>query len=253
KDDVEAVRGQLGEPSEFASDGVTDSVGVAHVEFGESRKIYRDKDNAIIGGVLAGFAKFFGIDPLWVRLVFIVILLGSFGTALVVYLLLWLIIPPATSAADKLRMSGKPVTLASIKELAGTEESRNHSAEMVRRFIANFTGVALIVAGIGGLITIAFVMFGLRFGLVDHYSQLKGGWIAESWWFLSMMGLFVLSGLLFSALCFLLANAVFRRQWTKRTATAVIAVIAAGLIAFSGGIATGMYGYTEERDRVREM
>src|SRR5690606_21362044 len=81
--DVAAVRAQLGEPSDFAGEDVGSKEPVPDEE---PRRVYRDEDEAVLGGVLAGFAKFFGIDALWVRLAFIVLLLASFGTALLLYL-----------------------------------------------------------------------------------------------------------------------------------------------------------------------
>lgn len=248
-----AVRAQLGEPSDFASESAADAVGDVEATKDEPRRVYRDEDNAVLGGVLAGFGRFFGIDPLWVRLLFIVILLGSFGTALIVYLLLWLIIPPANTAADKLRMSGKPVTLAAIKELAGSEGQRSRNALMLRRVLGGFTGLVLVLLGIAGLIAIVAVIVGLQIGIGGEFAPEANGWMLESWWFMTMIGLFVLSGLLFSALCFTLASAVFRRQWTKHVSVAVIAIIAAGLVAFAGGVGAGMYGYTTEQAHIMEM
>lgn len=65
-DDVSAIRKQLGEPYEFAGDGGDIAVG------GEGapapRRLYRSTDNAVLGGVLSGFAAFFNVNPLWIRL-----------------------------------------------------------------------------------------------------------------------------------------------------------------------------------------
>ena len=129
--------------------------------------MYRDTDSAILGGVLSGFARFFGTDPLWVRLIFIVLLFASFGTAVIIYLILWIIIPPAETAAEKLRMSGQPVTLASIKELAGSEEQQSGRAETVRRVLSILAGSILVLMAIGGLMAIAAVVLGLQFGFVS--------------------------------------------------------------------------------------
>lgn len=244
KEDVAAVRAQLGEPSDFASDeasgeDVKDAAGE------EVRRVYRDTDNAVLGGVLSGFARFFSIDPLWVRLAFIVILFASFGTALIVYLILWMIIPPAETAAEKLRMSGRAVTLASIKELVGSEEQRNVRAQSVQRVLGGLTGALLVAMAIAGLIATVVAIFGVSGR--DIFISDFDGLSFDSWWFMTAAGLLVLSGILFSTLCFLLASAAFRREWSRRIGVATVAIIAAGLLAFASGITTGYIGMESER------
>src|SRR5690606_5379965 len=68
--DVAAVRAQLGEPSDFASEDAQPIDDTLEVGSEQTRRIYRDTDNAMLGGVLAGLAKYLNTDPLWVRLVF---------------------------------------------------------------------------------------------------------------------------------------------------------------------------------------
>ena len=66
---------------------------------GGSKKLYRDKKRRLIGGVAAGIANYFSIDPLWVRLIFIVLLFDVFITfsvsalVLIAYIILWIVIP----------------------------------------------------------------------------------------------------------------------------------------------------------------
>ena len=251
-DDVAAIRAQLGEPSDFAPEGEE----VAREASDEPRRVYRDEEGAVLGGVLAGFGRFFGIDPLWLRLIFILLLFASFGTALLVYLILWLIIPPARTAAEKLRMSGKPVTLASIKDLAGTDEQIGNAGRIVRHILRIAVGIALLLVALGGIIAVATGTITLKgtagpvfvSGVDDVYTmQGIDAWVRNTWWFTTMVGLFAVSGLLFAALCSVLAYAVFRRYWTKRIGNAVIAIIASGLIIFSSGVGVGIYGYISER------
>src|SRR5690606_6805799 len=79
----------------------------------EPRRLFRDPDQKVIAGVAAGLASYLGVPPLAVRLLF-VLLVFFFGTALVVYLLLWALVPMASTTTDKLQMRGHPLTLASI-------------------------------------------------------------------------------------------------------------------------------------------
>ncbi|OIP04194.1 hypothetical protein AUK18_00490 [Candidatus Beckwithbacteria bacterium CG2_30_44_31] len=78
------------------------------------KHLFRDPDNRIIAGVASGIAAYFGADPTLIRLIFI-ILIFALGFSIWFYPLLWLIIPLAKTAAEKIEMKGKPVTLANIQ------------------------------------------------------------------------------------------------------------------------------------------
>jgi phage shock protein PspC (stress-responsive transcriptional regulator) len=107
--DVERVIAAMGRTEQFA-DPATDQAAQ-----GPARRLFRDPDQKIIAGVAAGLAAYLGVPPLLVRLA-LVLLLFFFGTALVVYLLLWALVPMAGSTTDKLQMRGRPLTLASIDQ-----------------------------------------------------------------------------------------------------------------------------------------
>lgn len=249
-EDVAAVRAQLGEPTEFIPEGAGDIAVGADELADTTRHMYRDIDSALLGGVLAGMARYFGIDPVWTRLIFLVLLVISFGAALIVYLILWLIVPPARTAAEKLRMNGQPVTLSSIKALGEQATGGSESARIVRRILVTGAGVLLVLAALGALLATVSVTGGLAYGLHDNAVTQK---LADTWWLLPAVGLFVLAGLLFTALCSVLAAAVFRRRWTKRFGVAVVAIIAAGLLAFAGGMATAWYGSWQDNVRLNEL
>lgn len=56
------------------------------------QRLYRSRKERLIGGVCGGLADYFSIDPTWVRLIFLICLLLG-GSALIVYLIMWLIVP----------------------------------------------------------------------------------------------------------------------------------------------------------------
>ena len=78
-----------------------------------SKKLYRDDDDNLIGGVCSGIGYYFGIDKIWLRAGFLIAFFG-FGTGLLVYLILWIIIPSAKTTAEKLEMKGEPINVDSI-------------------------------------------------------------------------------------------------------------------------------------------
>jgi phage shock protein C len=59
----------------------------------ESKKLYRSRNNRMIAGVCAGLADFFGIDTTVVRLVFAAGALLGFGSFIVIYLVMFVVVP----------------------------------------------------------------------------------------------------------------------------------------------------------------
>jgi len=80
-----------------------------------SKKLFRDTDNSYIGGVSSGLAHYFGIDAVWVRLAWILLIFGA-GTGFLLYILLWILIPEAKTTAEKLMMTGEPVNISNIEK-----------------------------------------------------------------------------------------------------------------------------------------
>jgi phage shock protein PspC (stress-responsive transcriptional regulator) len=80
-----------------------------------SRRLFRDTDNSYIGGVSAGLGHYFGIDALWIRLIWVLLIFGA-GTGVLLYILLWALIPEASTTAEKLTMTGDPVNISNIEK-----------------------------------------------------------------------------------------------------------------------------------------
>ena len=128
---VERVIAQLGMPdgSEIPGDaGFSSSGGSGNSgEYWHSgrenrpvRKLYRDKDHHVIGGVASGLACYFDVDVLVIRILFVCLFLfGSFGGW--IYLILWIAVPAARTSAEKCRMHGLPVTAENMRRFYNTE------------------------------------------------------------------------------------------------------------------------------------
>lgn len=93
------------------------------------RKLFRDPEDRVLGGVCSGLGHYFGIEPRWVRLIAIILFI-SMGVGLLLYIILWLVVPRARTRADRMAMRGQAPNLQNFK--------RNFEEEMegVR---ANFT------------------------------------------------------------------------------------------------------------------
>lgn len=258
-DDVAAVRAQLGEPHEFA-DGDNDmAIGPDYQDSG--RRLFRSTDNAVLGGVLSGVAAYFNVNPLWTRLVFILLVFISFGTAAVVYILFWILTPAARTATEKLRMAGKTVTVESIKALNVSEDevAPNRLAPTLRRLLAYGFGAASGLAAVGTFIgTVWFVIAGLTMqgGAIDVTGDFMG--FAEiGSWVVQLLFWSVVFGLLMLATLFgLIAYAFFKRRLTKATVLSSVVVIVLGLAAFltvvGVGVTQSVQIANESRAMVRE-
>jgi phage shock protein PspC (stress-responsive transcriptional regulator) len=250
KADVAAVRAQLGEPSDFASEDATPN-DVKDED--EPRRVYRDESDAILGGVMAGFAKFFGVDALLVRLIFIVLLFVSFGTALIIYIILWLIVPPARTAAEKLRMSGQAVTLASIKALGEkTEPIVNRSALVLRKTLRVGTALMLLTGAVAAFFAVVGVVGRVIFDR-EYLGYTEQAWLTTQWWLPVTLALFAAAGLLLSTLGFVLAHATFRAHWSKRIGIFVGTIIVVGILSFSSGLGMVWYGKGLAESRLNSL
>lgn len=117
---VEKIIAIMGKPEEFDSDD--DYVKTSSAQ-STARRFYRDADNRVLGGVCSGFAAYFNIDPLWLRLAFVVSLL-VFGTGILLYIILWVIVPTAKTRSEKLEMRGERVNISNIERSIKSETAQ---------------------------------------------------------------------------------------------------------------------------------
>ena len=234
--DVEAIEQQLGAPEEF-SDGddktQSETVGQENVPI---HRLYRDQDGGILGGVMSGVARYFSINVLWPRLIFVILLISSFGTMMLVYVILWIVIPPAKTAAEKLELEGKPVNLSSIKEIG----QRTVDTLGSRQAVEVTKNILLIIAGIF-FISMAIVSLGLTifggsvlYASMFEFAQKPFNWIA-------VIAL-VTSGLMATIFFSLCVYLVSKRKTEGRIVTALKVVVAIGLLSFMIGVGSVIYG-----------
>ena len=108
---VDEVIKTMGEPEEFEEQG---EPGSTHQ--GKNRKrLYRDPDHKVMGGVCGGLAAYFNIDPVIMRLIFIFHFLIN-GLGLLIYVILWIAVPEAKTTAQRLEMRGEAVNIENIEK-----------------------------------------------------------------------------------------------------------------------------------------
>ena len=173
--DVDEVITVMGQPEDYRIDDEETRSSTPNYSSTKTKKLYRDTENGMIGGVLAGLGHYFGIDKVWLR-VFLLIMIFAWGTGFLAYIILWIVMPAATTTTEKLEMTGEPVTISNIEKKV-REEFENVSEKFknanydemgnrvktgaekigsslgdfiiaVLRVFSKFLGVILIIAGL---------------------------------------------------------------------------------------------------------
>lgn len=247
--DVDAIEAQLGAPSDFADEDVAEAPAEQNIS---ERRLMRDTSRGVLGGVCAGIADYYDVNVMWPRLVAVLIALITSGTAILVYIAMWVIIPPARTAAEKLQMRGKPVTLASLKS-----EAKEEVAEMPERS-KPFVVLVRVLLGVGFIVTALTAVAALIaiilvrepvFGYPLH-DFTKGGMLA------SVGGAYVgmiIAAVLFIALMGLGAYASFTWRLTKRIVILGSVITVLGLASFGAAIGLGAYGVNQINQKVDQL
>lgn len=239
--DVEVIEQQLGAPADFSDD---EEVSVDNTN-GVEKRLMRDDERGLIGGVLAGIGAYVGIHPNWVRLIAIALTFASLGTVLLVYIVLWLALPMAKTAAEKLQMFGKPVTLSALKEssMATPVEPRTKPLLVIIRVVV---GLGFVVAAI---IPIGMLVFGIGIGVAEfgNNKDLMNGWL------IAAFVLFVVSGVLFTLLMIMAAYSTFAWRFGKSIALGGLAVIISGMVLSATAFGLGIYGSQQANQKVASL
>jgi phage shock protein PspC (stress-responsive transcriptional regulator) len=115
--DVITVTGQMGSVQDFetAEDEESNYTYSGSGQAGNNRRLFRDPDDHLVSGVCAGIANYFDTRPTYIRLAF-AIALAFAGTGLLLYIILWIIIPKAATRADRMAMKGEKLDLQGFKK-----------------------------------------------------------------------------------------------------------------------------------------
>jgi len=121
--DVIALIEVMGKPEQYVDEGeIHQEERKSTNIYRTAKKFFRDPDDRLVGGVASGVANYFGIDAVWIRLFFVGALFFGFG--FLFYIILWMAIPEAKTASDKLQMKGKVVNIDNIGKTFKEEARR---------------------------------------------------------------------------------------------------------------------------------
>lgn len=209
--DVEHVVGVMGQPEDYmgGAEGTDQepsaaAEGAAYAASGQGRykRLFRHPDDKWIGGVFGGLGAYLHTDPLWMRILFIALVFFGVGSPILIYLIVWVLVPVAESAAERLMMEGEPVTVDNLKRTFqegsdrvkyGAEQVAKGANELGRKWSGPqaqqqrrnvMTGFEQAMRGFGQVFSKVFGVFLLMLGTVITISLLAllatGGTITNS-------------------------------------------------------------------------
>ena len=233
--DVEDLRSKMGLPKEFSdSESNEDSQADLTPSSSPAKRLMRDTDNAIFGGVCAGIAAYWGINPLWVRLLFIISPFITFGTALLVYIIIWISLPEAKTAAEKLQMRGEPVTLDSLKKAANNSESKYRTKETLAKILRICLALGLFFTTLGllAVLVVGSITGIMAMPFINEFTH------AQPWAWGLLISL-IIAGIMAVEMFGVLTFSVARMKFTKAVLITLVITSVIGVLSIAGMVITG--------------
>lgn len=275
--EIEEVMTIMGKPEDYLVDEeIFEDEEAVHTATKTSKQLFRDTENGYIGGVSKGLEYYMGLDAIWIRLLWILLTLGSSGAFILIYIALWIFVPEAKTTADKLAMRGEPVTISNIerkikegfdgvsgkmkdidyekygykaRQGAGSAATAIGSAiSVLLNIFVKFIGILLILIAGSTLIALFIGLFTLgTFGVIDApwttYFEMTT--VAEnSLWILSLLSFFAM-GIPFFFL-FILGLKILMKKVKSIGTTAKFVLLGIWIISVLGLIFFGIKQATQQ-------
>lgn len=189
QEDIREIISRIGEPDEIVEGEAppeSDTPEAVHtataaaatppqVPFSQKR-LYRDPRNKILGGVCSGLAWYFGIDPVWVRLVFVGLCFLSLSTLVIVYVILWIVVPEARTPAEQLQMMGMESSVSNVGRVVtdtvrppypdGPQGSGRRFASVLTEIFGWIAKGFFALLAVCGILVAGAILLGLTVGLI---------------------------------------------------------------------------------------
>ena len=184
----------MGTPEDFAEEEGDEEPTTS--ESKRKRRLYRDPDHRVLGGVCGGLSAYFNMDPVILRIIFAVVILATSGAGLLAYIILWIAVPKAINTTQRLEMRGQEATVKNIEksikeEVAEVKESYKKFKEsdtyskgkksMAGAGDVVYSGTKVLLRVIVIIIGVTFIISGF-FGLLGIISSIAiGQSFVDSW------------------------------------------------------------------------
>lgn len=244
--DVENVINVMGKPEQYITEDEEQSQSFSNETYVKSdKKLFRNPDDRILGGVCSGLGAYIGLDTVWVRLFFVAAFFLGFG--LLTYIILWIVMPEAKTASDKLKMKGEPINIQNIGKKFEEEANKvsnnlknvdtNKFTKKAGSVLENIVGaLATIFTGIfnivGKILGVAFlivgtfmmvVLLGMLFGSKTIFSISSDGmfsfesqeffnliFVSQDQYYLAILGVLLVIGIPILTLIYLAIKLLFK-------------------------------------------
>ena len=249
--DVKNAVSVMGKPEDFGAEPVDEAAKTTQnteggkksgstggTPFQTGKRLFRDDEHKMVGGVCSGLAAYFGIDVVWLRIIW-AILLCFMGTGALLYFILWAVLPSAKTTADRLAMRGQTIDVNNIAKTVetsfekfsakvnefGKPENQERFQQQVQNITSNIGNVLKsLLSGLGGVgrvlaigltVFAILIILGLWIGAAVSASLASPilGYISDEGWRNTLMSLNVF-GVLASVtalLVFTIRRLAFRR------------------------------------------
>ena len=126
---IDKVKKIMGDPKVFLYDSdhatedykETEKTQTKTMSHRRKKRLYRDENDKILGGVASGMAAYFGISESWIMRLIFIMTFFTFGLNVLLYIILWAIIPAAVTDEDYAEMRGDAVNLTDIADSVKSE------------------------------------------------------------------------------------------------------------------------------------
>jgi phage shock protein PspC (stress-responsive transcriptional regulator) len=133
--------------------------------FQTGKRLFRDENNKMVGGVCSGLAAYFGIEVVWLRIVWGLLFFFG-GSGFILYVIMWAVVPSAKTTADRLAMQGQPIDVNNIAKTVetgfekftekvnefGKPENQARFQQQVQNIVTNIGNVLkALLTGLGGV------------------------------------------------------------------------------------------------------
>jgi phage shock protein PspC (stress-responsive transcriptional regulator) len=270
--DVEKVIEIMGKPEQYISEDEEQTQEFTNeTSIKGDKKLFRNSDDRLLGGVCSGLGAYIGVDTVWVRLFFVAALFLGFG--FLTYIILWIVMPEAKTASDKLKMKGEPINIQNIGKKF--EEEANKVSENLKNVDTNkftkkagsvleniFGAIATIFTAIfnivGKVLGVAFlivgtfmlvVLLGMLFGSKTIFSITSDGvfsfeaheffnliFVSQDQYYLAILGVLLLIGIPILTLIYLAIKLLFKIKlhYSFGLTMAILFVIGMSICALVG-------------------
>ena len=169
--DVDEVIAVMGQPEDYIIEEETQSnQSYANTGNRKNKKLYRDKENGMLGGVATGLGHYFGVDAVWIKILFLIFVFAGFGTGILAYFVLWVVTPEAVTTSEKLEMTGEPVTISNIEKKVREEieslSDKFKNADYDKMGNQVKSGAERVSSSVGDFIMTGFKIFAKLLGVI---------------------------------------------------------------------------------------